>query len=257
MNKNSTMRILFIITFSLLISGDSYAQEYVTDATMEETVMVQDDQIKVLYFTAPWCGPCRAMAPTIESIANDETLDVTIYKMNTDANLSDDILQVNSIPTYFFIKNGRKLGQSGSTMRRAEMVKLIERHDKMTVSGDLLAYKGKPSKYEIVEGTHEKLTKKNLETLWYGSHQLNELAWKIYQNLEDQKDLKCALVLINRSIELETYVSNLETKAHLLHKLGDSKQALKTAKKAKKLASQEGESTAIIEQLMEQIKADS
>lgn len=251
------MRILFIITFSLLLSCNLYAQEYVTDATMEGTVMAKDDQIKVLYFTAPWCGPCRAMAPTIKSIANDETLDVTIYKMNTDDNLADDILRVNSIPTYFFIKNGVKLGQSSSVMRRTDMVKVIERHDRMTVKGDLLPYKGMPSKYEIVEGAHENLIQENLEKLWYNTHQLNELSWKIYQNLTDPKDLKCALTLINRSIELEKNVSNLETKAHLLFKMKETKSALKTANKAKKLATRNGESTAIIEDLIENIEGKS
>ncbi|MEN8898848.1 MAG: thioredoxin domain-containing protein [Nonlabens sp.] len=251
------MRILFIITFSLLFFNYLKAQEYVTDTTMEETVMVKDDQIKVLYFTAPWCGPCHVMAPTIKSIANDETLNVSIYKMNTDDNLTDDILRVNSIPTYFFIKNGVKLGHSGSVMRRADMVKMIERYDRMQVNGDLLPYRGKPSKYDIVEGAHENLIKKNLEKLWYNTHQLNELSWKIYQNLADPKDLKCALTLINRSIELEENTSNLETKAHLLFKMKETKSALKTAKRARKLASRSGESTSIIEDLIENIEAKS
>lgn len=250
------MRILFIITFSLLLSNLSIAQQYVTDEDMEETVMANDDQIKVLYFTAPWCGPCQYMKPVIKSIADDESVNVTIYKMNTDDNIADDILGVHSIPTYFFIKNGRKLGQSGSVMRRDEMVKMIERHDRMTVTGDLLPYKGKPSKYEIVEGAHEKLNKKNLEQLWYSTHQLNELSWKIYQNLKDEQDLNCAIVLINRSIELEENVSNLETKAHLLHKIGEDKKALKIAKRAKKLANRNNESAAIVEQLIEKIEAE-
>jgi thiol-disulfide isomerase/thioredoxin len=63
------MRILFIITFSLFLSISLQAQDDVTDATMEERVMANDDQIKVLYFTAPWCGPCKYMAPIIKSIA--------------------------------------------------------------------------------------------------------------------------------------------------------------------------------------------
>ncbi|WP_298956023.1 thioredoxin family protein [uncultured Nonlabens sp.] len=250
------MRILFIITFSLLFSNLSIAQQYVTDENMEETVMANDDQIKVLYFTAPWCGPCRYMKPVIKSIANDESLNVTVYKMNTDYNITDDILRVHSIPTYFFIKNGRKLGQSGSVMRRDDMVKMIERHDRMIVKGDLLPYKGKPSKYEIVEGAHKNLNKKNLEQLWHSTQQLNKLGKKIYENLNENQDLNCAIVLINRSIELEENVSNLETKAHLLHKIGENKKALRTAKRAKKLANRNNESTTIMEQLIEKIEAE-
>jgi thioredoxin len=250
------MRILFIITFSLFLSISLQAQDDVTDATMEERVMANDDQIKVLYFTAPWCGPCKYMAPIIKSIAEDAAIQVTIYKMNTDDNSTDDILQVRSIPTYFYMKNGRKLGQSTGVMRRNEMVQLIERHDRMTVKGDLLPYRGKPSAYEIVAGTHKNLNKKNLEQLWYSTKQLNELSWRIYENLTDQKDLACAITLINRSIELEKNNSNLQTKAHLLHKIGENKEALKTAKAVKKRGDRKGESTLMIEKLIEKIEAE-
>ncbi|WP_339685607.1 thioredoxin domain-containing protein [uncultured Nonlabens sp.] len=250
------MRILFIITFSLLLTTASYAQEYVTDATMEETLMAKDDQIKVLYFTAPWCGPCKYMAPVIKSISEDKTIDVTIYKMNTDDNITDDILKVNSIPTYFFIKNGRKLGHSSSVMRRNKMVELIEKHDAMEVKGGLLPYRGKPSKYEIVAGAHENLTKKNIEQLWHNPQELNELSWKIYKNLTTQKDLKCALSLVNRSIELEEKGYNLQTKAHVLYKMKDHKESLKTAQKAKKRAARSGTSTTIIEELIKKLEAE-
>ena len=250
------MRILFLITFSLLLTSASYAQEYITDATMEETVMSKDDQIKVLYFTAPWCGPCKYMAPVIKSISEDESIDVTIYKMNTDDNISDDILKVSSIPTYFFIKNGRKIGQSSSVMRRDKMVELIKKHDGMEVKGGLLPYRGKPSKYEIIAGAHENLTEKNLEQLWHSAQELNELSWNIYKKLTAPKDLVCALNLVNRSIELEENTYNLQTKAHVLYKMKDHKKALQTAQKAKKLAVRSGTSTEVIEELIKKIKAE-
>ncbi|WP_240642292.1 thioredoxin family protein [Nonlabens xiamenensis] len=255
MIKIDNMRILFLISCSLFLMTAT-AQDYITDEQMEETVMVEDDQVKLLYFTAPWCGPCRYMAPVMKSIAEDPSVNVKIYKMNTDDNKTDDILRVNSIPTYFFIKNGRKLGQSGSVMKREDLVKMIERHDRMKVSGDRLAYKGKPSQYELVAGAHEKLSVKNLETLWYAPHQLNELAWKIYQNLSEEKDLNCALVLANRSIELETFTSNLETKAHLLYKLNQNAQAKKAALKAKRHAQKNGDFTGIIDELLDKLATE-
>lgn len=250
------MRILFIITFSLLLTTASYAQEYVTDATMEETLMAKDDQIKVLYFTAPWCGPCKYMAPIIKSISEDKTIDVTIYKMNTDDNITDDILKVSSIPTYFFIKNGRKIGQSSSVMGRDKMVELIKKHDAMEVKGGLLPYLGKPSKYVIVAGAHKNLTKKNLEKLWHSAQELNELSWNIYKNLTAPNDLECALSLVNRSIELEENGYNLQTKAHVLYKMEDHKEALQTAQKAKKIAARSGTSTTIIEELIKKIETE-
>lgn len=232
------------------------AQIWVTDETMEDTVMLEDDQIKVLYFTASWCGPCRYMKPIMQDIDKDESLDVTVYFMDTDLNVADDILKVNSIPAYFFLKNGRLLGRTGSTMRRDEMVKMIERHDKMTIKSDLLAYRGKPSKFEIVAGAHNKLSVKNLESAWYDAHILNAISWKVYQQLNDPKDIECALILIQRSIELEEFTSNLETYAHLLAKNGDHKKALKIAKKAKRRAEKNNEFTGIIEELITLLNAD-
>ena len=247
------MRQLLLSFFTLVITIPVVAQNWVTDETMEETVMLEDDQIKVLYFTASWCGPCRYMKPIMKDIDEDESLDVTVYFMDTDENIADDILKVNSIPAYFFIKNGRLLGRTGSTMRRNEMVKMIKRHDKMTIKSDLLAYRGKSSKFELVAGTHEKLSIKNLESVWYDAHQLNAISWKIYQQLNASKDLECALILIQRSIELEEFTSNLETYAHLLAKNGDNKKALKIAKKAKRRAERNNEFTGIIEELIEKL----
>lgn len=250
------MRSLIFSFFALVITIPTTAQNWVTDDTMEETVMQEDDQIKVLYFTASWCGPCRYMKPIMQDIDEDESINATVYYLDIDNNIADDVLKVNSVPTYFFVKNGRLLGRTGSVMRRNEMVKMIERHDKMTIKSDLLAYRGKPSKFELVAGANPKLTVKNLETIWYDAHQLNTLSWNIYQKLDDSKDIACALILVQRSIELEEFTSNLETYAHLLSKNGNKKKALKVAKKAKKRAEKNNEFTGIIEELITQLNAE-
>ncbi|OXS19033.1 thiol reductase thioredoxin, partial [Pseudomonas fluorescens] len=93
------------------------AQTYVTDVTMDETVMQENDRMVILFFTATWCGPCQYMKPIINSIKKE--VDVDIYYLDTDNNTADDILHVTSIPTYYFIKNGRKLGQTTGTLKRA------------------------------------------------------------------------------------------------------------------------------------------
>jgi len=248
------MRYIILSFFALVISIPSFAQNWVTDETMEETVMLEDDQIKVLYFTASWCAPCRYMKPIMKDIDEDENVDTTIYFMDTDSNMADDILRINAIPAYFFIKNGHVLGRTGSTMKKEEMIKMIERHDKMTIKGsNILAYRGRPSKFKLIAGANKNLTLKNLEKIWYDAHELNTLSWKIYQNLDDSKDIECGLILIQRSIELETFTSNLETYAHLLAKNGNNKKALKIAKKAKRKANKNDEFTGIIDELIEKL----
>jgi thioredoxin 1 len=82
---------------------------------------------------------------------------------------------------------------------------------------------------------------------------LNDLSWKIYQNTADSGDLACALNLINRSIELTPSRLNLETRAYILHKQNNLKEARKAAKKARNFALKNGESTTTIDALMQKL----
>lgn len=247
------MRNLLILFCSLFLLQSLQAQDFVTDDTLESVVMVNDNELKILYFTAAWCGPCKMMAPIMASIDKDNTIPVTIYKMDTDKNKADDMLKVRSIPTYYFIKNGSVMGISGGGKSKKALEQLIAKYDAMKGGGQKLAYSTKKSAYSIIAGTHPTLTEQNIEPFWYDAQELTKISKSIYENLTDSGDLACALNLANRSIELAPFTANLETRAHILQKQGNVKEARKAAKTARDFALKAGESTALIDALIEKL----
>ena len=77
----------------------------VTDTNFQAEVLENDAPVLV-DFWAPWCGPCRVVAPVLEEIAGERD-DLRIVKLNTDENPQvASQYQVLSIPTLILFKNG-------------------------------------------------------------------------------------------------------------------------------------------------------
>ena len=75
------------------------------DATVAEGVTMVD-------FWAPWCGPCRMIAPVVEELAEDFDGKATIAKVNTDEEQDIAVKYgIRSIPTIMFFKNGEMVDQ--------------------------------------------------------------------------------------------------------------------------------------------------
>ena len=65
----------------------------------------------VLQFSAAWCGPCKAIAPTIKEIA-EKNADVEIVYIDIDSHGAlAEKYQVRAVPTFIFFKNGKKQAQ--------------------------------------------------------------------------------------------------------------------------------------------------
>ena len=80
---------------------------HVTDSTFEKTVLNCTIPV-IVDFWAPWCGPCKMIAPTLEKIAKENAGKVVIAKVNTDDNPEWAMKYgVQGIPTMLFISGGK------------------------------------------------------------------------------------------------------------------------------------------------------
>lgn len=83
----------------------------VSDATFESEVLKSDKPVLV-DFWAPWCGPCRMIAPIVEELANDYDGKAVIAKVNVDDNPKISMqFGIRSIPTLLIFKNGQVVDQ--------------------------------------------------------------------------------------------------------------------------------------------------
>jgi len=80
---------------------------HVTDAAFEKTVL-QSPVPVIVDFWAPWCGPCRMVAPTLEKLAKENAGKMLVAKVNTDENPEWAMKYgVQGIPTMLFVAGGK------------------------------------------------------------------------------------------------------------------------------------------------------
>ncbi len=99
-----------------------------TDANFKEEVL-DNEKLSVVDFWAPWCGPCLAIGPTIEALAQEKEGEVNIGKLNVDENGETAMSYgITSIPAILFIKNGEVVDKLVGAVPRGEIVKRIDAH---------------------------------------------------------------------------------------------------------------------------------
>lgn len=96
----------------------------ITKDTFEEQVLKNDRKV-LLDFWAPWCGPCRMVAPIVEAIAEDRE-DIVLGKVNVDEEMELAIrFGVASIPTLVVMEGGEVKAKSIGYAPREEIEALL------------------------------------------------------------------------------------------------------------------------------------
>ncbi len=100
---------------------------HVNDGDLQETI---DSYGSVLVdFWAPWCGPCKMIAPILEKLAPEYRGKLVIAKLNVDQNrASASRFHVQGIPTMILFKNGTPVERITGALPRASLKEVIDKH---------------------------------------------------------------------------------------------------------------------------------
>lgn len=100
----------------------------VTDATFEKEVLQAGTPV-LLDLWAPWCGPCRMVAPILDELAVDLAGKIKIAKINVDENQQVPTqFGVRSIPTLLLFKEGKLVATQVGALPKNQLVAFIEKN---------------------------------------------------------------------------------------------------------------------------------
>ncbi len=109
---------------------------HVTDAAFQKVVL--DSKTPVLVdFWAPWCGPCRAVAPALEKIAKEQAGKLIVAKVNTDEH-SEWALRfgVQGIPTMLFVANGKVVHRQVGALPESALKQVVSQFLEVAASAN-------------------------------------------------------------------------------------------------------------------------
>nr|YP_009394314.1 thioredoxin [Leptosiphonia brodiei]ARW62876.1 thioredoxin [Leptosiphonia brodiei] len=94
-----------------------------------ELEVIKCSKIVLVDFSAPWCGPCRMIAPVVNEVAHEYENKVKVVKINTDCNPSVATeYGIRSIPTLMLFKNGVRIDTVIGAVPRSTLLHTLNKH---------------------------------------------------------------------------------------------------------------------------------
>ena len=100
----------------------------INDSNFKNNV-INSDNVTVVDFFAPWCGPCRKMADVMAQLADEYQGKISVYKLNTDDNIKTaKEYSISSLPSILIFKNGEAKERLVGLMPKSSLINNIEKY---------------------------------------------------------------------------------------------------------------------------------
>ena len=109
---------------------------HVTDAQFEESVLKSSIPV-IVDFWAPWCGPCKMVAPILDKIAREQAGKLVVAKVNTDEDPEwATRFGVQGIPTMLFVANGKVVHRQVGALPEKMLRDVLEQFMEVVTTAD-------------------------------------------------------------------------------------------------------------------------